>query len=59
MEEKEKPNGVEKSAYTAPRGILKLVAETALGESNVNGRGSGIERKIQESAGEGRLQIDD
>jgi hypothetical protein len=36
-----------------------LLAETALGESSGNGRGSGIEREIKESAGEGRLQIDD
>jgi hypothetical protein len=36
-----------------------LVAEIALGESNVDGRGSGIERKVQESACKCRLQIND
>lgn len=36
-----------------------MVAEIALGESNVNGRGSGIERKIQGAARERWLQIGD
>jgi hypothetical protein len=36
-----------------------MVSQTALGESNVNGRGSGAERKVQESARKAGLQIDD
>jgi hypothetical protein len=36
-----------------------MVAETALGESDVSGRRSGIEGKLQELVYEGRLQIDD
>ena len=59
MGKKEKRNVVETSTYNDPRGILIIACRTDLGESKGNGRGSGIEGKIQESACEGWLQIDD
>ena len=59
MGKKQRRNVWETSTYTDPRGILSCLLKLLLGESNVNGRGSGIERKIQESACERRLQIDD
>ena len=59
MEKKQRRNVVETSTYNDPRGILIIACRTDLGESKGNGRGSGVERKIQESAREGWLQIDD
>ncbi len=55
---KKKKDGTSGKRVHVPTPGQSRLAETALGESNVNRRGSRVERKMQEPVCKGRLQID-